>query len=97
MFHGLCQDAFILSADELMALLEGLDVFRRPERLNPFLIASQAANSEQSAEHSDRITAAYQAAAAVKTAELAKGLTGLAIREAIHLARVEAIRSCLKT
>lgn len=92
MFHGLCQDASVLSADEILVLLEGIDAFRRPERLSPFLIACQAANLETSAEHAERILAAYQAAASVNTAELAKGLKGLAIREAIHLARVEAIQ-----
>jgi tRNA nucleotidyltransferase (CCA-adding enzyme) len=89
--HGLCQDAVILSADELMVILEGLDAFRRPERLMPFLIACQAVNSDQNDKHSARILAAYEAAAAVNTRALANGLIGLAIREAIHLARVEAI------
>jgi tRNA nucleotidyltransferase (CCA-adding enzyme) len=85
-FQDPCHRALLLSAEELITLLESLDAFRRPERLDPWLTACEVAAPE-----AERIRKAYRAAADVDTAALAQGLQGLAIREAIHQARVAAI------
>jgi len=40
--HGDCHRLLALDADKILTLLEALDVFRRPERLAPFLLACEA-------------------------------------------------------
>jgi tRNA nucleotidyltransferase (CCA-adding enzyme) len=79
-------------------LLEAFDAFRRPERLEPFLITCTAdKRGRLQHEHdpypqADFLRAARDAARAV-TAQpfIEQGLTGTAIGEAMRLARIEAI------
>jgi len=91
-YHRVFHEAFNLSAEQLLTLLEHLDLFRRPERLEPFLMACHAKYSGNDSTQSGRIRAAYTAASSVNTAKIAQGLTGIAIKQAIHAARIEEIR-----
>ncbi|HKZ10940.1 MAG TPA: multifunctional CCA addition/repair protein [Rhodanobacteraceae bacterium] len=90
--------ALELKPATVLALLEAFDAFRRPERLEPFLIACTAdKRGRLQHEHdpypqADFLRAARDAARAV-TAQpfVEQGLTGTAIGEAIRRARIEAI------
>jgi len=90
--------ALELKPATVLTLLEAFDAFRRPERLEPFLIACTAdKRGRLQHEHdpypqADFLRAACDAARAV-TAQpfVEQGLTGTAIGEAIRRARIEAI------
>ncbi len=83
---------------KVLALLEAFDVFRRPERLDPFLIACTAdkrgrlGHADDAYPQADFLRAARDAARAV-TAQpfIEQGLAGTAIGEAMRLARISAI------
>ena len=90
--------ALELKPATVLRLLEAFDVFRRPERLEPFLVTCTADKRGRlgrelaSYPQADFLRAASDAARAV-TAQpfLASGLTGTAIGEAMQRARIEAI------
>jgi tRNA nucleotidyltransferase (CCA-adding enzyme) len=90
--------ALELKPATVLMLLEAFDAFRRPERLEPFLITCTAdKRGRLQHEHdlypqADFLRAARDAARAV-TAQpfIEQGLTGTAIGEAIRRARIEAI------
>jgi tRNA nucleotidyltransferase (CCA-adding enzyme) len=90
-YQNIYQEAVNLSPEQLLNLLEHLDLFRRPERLEPFVIACHANYPANHFEKSDAIRAAYTSASSVNTARIAQGFTGIAIKKAIHSARIEAI------
>lgn len=91
LYHKACDAASSLSTEELLTLLEKLDLFRRPERLEPFLTACQARSQQSSYPQSDRIRIAFKAASSVNTSEIAEGLSGVEVKKAIHAARIGAI------
>jgi tRNA nucleotidyltransferase (CCA-adding enzyme) len=90
--------ALELKPATVLMLLEAFDAFRRPERLEPFLITCTAdKRGRLQHEHdpypqADFLRAARDAARAV-TAQpfIEQGLTGTAIGEAIRRARIEAV------
>jgi tRNA nucleotidyltransferase (CCA-adding enzyme) len=86
--HQEVHSAPTLSAEQLITLLEQLDAFRRPERLEPFLTACQAINLETSSAPSARLRLAHETATKITAAQIPQGLIGQAIRQAIHEARV---------
>ena len=96
--HGVYHRAEELRPETLLKTLEQLDAFRRPERLEQFLLACEA-DSRGRPGFEDRdfaqpaiFRAAHAAASAVQARDLAaQGLTGQAIGEALHRARVQAI------
>jgi tRNA nucleotidyltransferase (CCA-adding enzyme) len=82
----------------VLSLLEAFDVFRRPERLGPFLVACTAdkrgrlGHAEDAYPQADFLRAARDAARAVTAqAFIEQGLRGEAIGEAMRRARVAAI------
>lgn len=85
------QQILSMSAEKTLSLLEHLDLFRRPARLEPFLIACQAKSPENHLARSQRIQAALTAASTVNTGLIAQDLKGLAIKEAIARERTRAI------
>ena len=90
--------ALELKPATVLALLEGFDAFRRPERLDPFLIACTAdkrgrlGHTADAYPQADFLCAARNAARAV-TAQpfVEQGLQGTAIGEAMRHARITAI------
>jgi tRNA nucleotidyltransferase (CCA-adding enzyme) len=83
----------------LLETIEALDGFRRPERVEDFVLACEADFRGRTG-HEDRpfpqaaaFRAAAQAARAVDTAAIAAGQTGPAVGEAIRLARMAAIHA----
>jgi len=97
-FHLDMHRAFELRADTLLGVLERMDSFRRPERLDPLLIACEADKrgrlgfEESDYPQANYVRAAHAAAAAIDARVFVEqGLSGPAIGEAVRAARVRAI------
>jgi tRNA nucleotidyltransferase (CCA-adding enzyme) len=97
-FHLHAHRALELRAGKVVKLFERLDLFRRPERLAPFLLACQAdwrgrkGLEERPYPQGEFLERALDAAAAVNARGFVEqGLEGAAIAEAMHEARVQAV------
>jgi tRNA nucleotidyltransferase (CCA-adding enzyme) len=97
-FHGLCHLALELRPATLLYLLEGIDAFRRADRVDDFLMACEADARGRLGRENDAypqaevLRTALQAARAVDAASLAaSGLTGETLRQALRQARCQAI------
>jgi tRNA nucleotidyltransferase (CCA-adding enzyme) len=96
--HLLCHRAFELRPETLFGLIEKLDAFRKPQRLEQFITVCEADKrgrlglSESDYPQGELLRAAYQAAIAIKSAGfIAEGLQGPAIAEAMRKARIAAV------
>jgi tRNA nucleotidyltransferase (CCA-adding enzyme) len=96
--HLLAHRALEMRPSKVVRLLERLDVFRRPERLEPFLLACEAdRRGRKGRQHepypqADFLRRAHRAAAAVEARPFVeRGLRGPAIAEAVHAERVRCI------
>lgn len=101
-FHLQIHRAAELKPATLVRLLERLDLFRRPERLEPILLACQADYSGRLGRENRpypqaaRVRQALRAAAAVGARHLVEqGLDGAALGQALHAERVERVRAAL--
>ena len=98
-YHAHCHRAAELRDDTLLETLEALDAFRRPERVEAFVLACEAdARGRTGYEHrpypqADIFRRAFAAARAVDTAALAAGRSGPEIGAAIRDARIRAIHT----
>ncbi|HEV7491088.1 MAG TPA: multifunctional CCA addition/repair protein [Rhodanobacteraceae bacterium] len=97
-FHLDIHRAFELRAETLLGILERIDAFRKPDRVDRLVIACEAdkrgrlGSAESPYPQADYVRAAHAAAAAVGASGfVADGLTGEAIGEAVRKARVDAI------
>jgi tRNA nucleotidyltransferase (CCA-adding enzyme) len=97
-FHLDIHRAFELRPETLLGILERVDAFRRPERVDRLLIACEAdkrgrlGSAESPYPQALYVSAAYAAAAAVNASGfVADGLKGEAIGEAVRKARVDTI------
>jgi tRNA nucleotidyltransferase (CCA-adding enzyme) len=97
-FHLNVHRAFELRPDTLLGMLERIDAFRRPERLERLLLACEADKrgrlgfAESAYPQAGYVQAARTAAAAVDArAFVEQGLNGEAIGDAMRKARVQAI------
>jgi len=102
--HTRCHQALAMRPIKLLGLLEDLDLFRRPERLPPFLLACQAdATGRTGFEHqpypqAERLRQAFQACQGVSAKDLVdQGYRGPAVGEQLRKARLQAISASLKT
>ena len=97
-YHGHCHRIAELRDATVLETLEALDAFRRPERLEGFVLACEAdfrgrtGYEQRDYPQAGQWRAAFAAARAVDTATAIAGLTGPAAGEAIRRARIEAIR-----
>jgi tRNA nucleotidyltransferase (CCA-adding enzyme) len=97
-YHGLCHRVAELRDATLFETLEALDAFRRPERVEAFVLACEAdfrgrpGHETRPYPQAEAFRRAHAAARAVNTAAVAAGKTGPAAGEAIRQARIEAIR-----
>ena len=102
-YHTHCHKVTALNASTLTKTLEKLDAFRRPERFQQFLIACEADargrpgfENQEYPQH-EFMLSAYEAANAVNIQSLLQqSLTGPALGNAIHAARVEAVKEWQK-
>ncbi len=97
-FHLHAHRALDLKSATVVKLLERLDLFRRPERLDPFLLACEAdwrgrkGLDERPYPQADFLRRALATAAAVDARGFVEqGLRGPAIATAMHEARVRAV------
>ncbi len=100
--HGVYHRAEELRPSTLLKTLEAVDAFRRPERLEQFLLACEADSRGRTGFEQAHFPqpgifrAAYHAAVQVTARELVEsGLQGKAIGEALHRRRIEAIAQAL--
>ncbi len=96
--HLLAHRAFELRPETLFGLIEKLDAFRKPQRLEQFISVCESDKrgrlglSETDYPQGDLLRAAYLAAIEVKAAAfIADGLQGPAIAEAMRKSRVQAV------
>jgi tRNA nucleotidyltransferase (CCA-adding enzyme) len=99
-WHGHAHRAFELRPESLLKTLEGLDSFRRPERLEPFLLACEADYRGRTGfearpyPQADYLREAHVRCRAVSARDLvAEGLKGRAIAEAVHARRVQTLKT----
>ena len=97
-YHAHCHRAAELRDDTLLETLEALDAFRRPERVEAFVLACEA-DARGRTGYEDRLypqadifRRAYAAARTVDTSAIATGRSGPEIGAAIRTARIGAIR-----
>lgn len=101
--HGVYHRAEELRPSTLLDLLERIDSFRRPERLEQYLLACEADSrgrpgfEEQHFAQPGIIRQAYHAAMQVSPKEVVeKGFTGKQVGEELHRLRVAAIKVALQ-
>lgn len=101
-YHTHCHRVFELKANTLLKTLEKLDAFRRPARFQLFLLACEADArgrthlTTQPYPQRERMQLAFTAAQQVAIQPLLeRGLTGEALGNALHQARVAAITHAL--
>ncbi len=101
-YHGTCHRAQALRPGTLLKVLEALDAFRRPARLEQFLLACEADHRGRQGRDAEPypqagvFRRAFDAARAVDPAPLvARGLKGESIRQELTRQRVEAIKRAL--
>ena len=100
--HGVYHRAEELRPGTLLELLEAVDAFRRPERLEQYLLACEADSrgrtgfEERHFPQPDIIRSAFHAAQQVSAkAIVAEGFQGVKVGEVLHQRRVEFIRQAL--
>ncbi len=103
-YHGVCHRAAELRPQTILKVLDALDAFRRPQRLDEFLQACKAdargrtGHENDDYPQADIFTMALAAARQVRAKDLADtGLAAEALGAAIRSARVGAIRTAIKT
>ncbi len=103
-YHTHCHRAFEIKPATLLKVLEGLDAFRREERLDMFLTACTAdargckGHEDLPYPNVDYYRDAFIAAKKINAKKFVEqGLKGEAIRKAVREARVEAIAALDKT
>lgn len=98
-YHTHCHRAAELRDDTLLEVLEALDAFRRPERVEAFVLACEAdARGRTGCEdrpypQADIFRRAFIAARSVDTAAIATGRSGPEIGAAIRTARLSAVHA----
>ncbi len=102
-YHELCHRVAELRPATQLNILEALDAFRRPQRLEQFLLAcaadlrGRAGHEDDEYPQAELLRGARDAAATVSARALAEqGLAGAELGEALRQARIEAISSAGK-
>lgn len=97
-FHTHCHRALELRPKTLLNTLQGLDALRKPQRFEQFLVACEAdargrlGLEDRAYRQAALMRQIHQAAASVRARSLIeRGLTGLALAEALRLERLAAI------
>ncbi|WP_038052732.1 multifunctional CCA addition/repair protein [Thioalkalivibrio sp. ALJ1] len=101
-YHGLVHRVFELRPKTVMKLVDGLDVLRRPENVEPFLLAVEAdfrgrtGWEDKPYPQADAVRTAVAAAQGVQPqALIAEGYKGKALGEALRRERIQAIANAL--
>jgi tRNA nucleotidyltransferase (CCA-adding enzyme) len=92
------QQAATFNAAELLQLLERLDAFRRPARLELFLLACEAIANTANTAASQQLRAAQLAAKAVKLDDLnLTEMGGEAVRDVLRQRQIKAIEKAVNS
>ncbi|MFW5452230.1 multifunctional CCA addition/repair protein [Thioalkalivibrio sulfidiphilus] len=98
-WHGNAHRALELRPETVLRTLEGLDTFRRPQRLTAFLLACEAdyrgrtGFEDRPYPQADYLREAHARCQAISARELLdEDLTGKAIGDALHARRVQALK-----
>ncbi len=101
--HGVYHRAEELRPGTLLKVLETIDAFRRPERLERFLLACEADSRGRPGFETQHFPQpaifrqAYHAASQVNSKDIvAEGISGKQVGEALHRRRITAIKAALK-
>lgn len=105
-YHGECHRIAELKATTLVKVLEAMDAFRKPERVSLFVTACEADSrgrkgmENEPYPQGELFLAVFEAANSVDSGTIAReaqadGLTGEAIGNRIHEARVDAVKELL--
>jgi tRNA nucleotidyltransferase (CCA-adding enzyme) len=99
-YHGHYHRIEELTPGKIMKTLYAIDAFRKPERFEQFLLACEADSrgrtgyENHTPPQTDLFTKYYQAAASIDIGPLVQqGLKGEKMKQAIHQARVEAVKT----
>jgi tRNA nucleotidyltransferase (CCA-adding enzyme) len=99
LYHSACHQALTLSASKIIDLFNQLDVWRKPEEFNDFLIACQAdfqaTTGNESKEYlpAKYLKSALAAVIKINAKEfIENGIKGAGIKEAINNKRIEVIK-----
>ena len=98
-YHTHCHKAFELRPDTVLKVLERTDAFRRPERFEEFLIASEAdargrlGLEDRDYPQADYLRGALVAASGVDAGAIAADHDGKDIKEAVRRARTAALKA----
>ncbi len=101
-YHMHCHRVAELQPGTLLDVIQALDGFRRPERVEQFRLACEAdfrgreGFADRAYEQGVLFRAAFEAARAVDTAAIAGGESGPKVGERIRQARIAAIRAAMK-
>ncbi|MFU8797567.1 MAG: multifunctional CCA addition/repair protein [Gammaproteobacteria bacterium] len=102
--HGHCHGILAMKPSTIIKLLEQLDAFRRPARFEQFLLACEADSrgrpsfEDHAYPQADYLRTMYHAANKVIVQSLLeKGFQGKALGDALHQARIDAIKAVSKT
>ena len=96
-YHGHYHKIAEMRPDTVLRVLYGIDAFRRPERFSRFLLACEAdargrtGYEDELPPQTARFQACFDAANAIDTRSLTRGLKGQAAKEVIDRARTDAI------
>jgi tRNA nucleotidyltransferase (CCA-adding enzyme) len=102
-YHGYLHRFYELRPATLLKLLQGLDAFRQPQRVQQFLLVCQADYQGRQGFHqrpypqADHLKLIYQAALEVSSKGLSPGLTGRLLGDAIDRERIKRIKDVMKT
>jgi tRNA nucleotidyltransferase (CCA-adding enzyme) len=101
-YHMHCHRVAELQPGTLLDVIQALDGFRRPERVEQFCLACEAdfrgreGFADRVYEQGALFRAAFEAARAVDTTAIAAGESGPKVGERIRQARIAAIRAAMK-
>jgi tRNA nucleotidyltransferase (CCA-adding enzyme) len=102
-YHTHCHRAFELRISTIIKVLESLDVFRRPQRLDDFLLACEAdargrlGFEDSSYPQAELFRQSFNAAKQVNIKDLVSaGVSGKEIKKQLRFRRTEAIAAVLK-
>jgi len=102
-YHSHCHRVFELKPSALLKILESLDVFRRPQRFEQFLLCCEAdargshGYESEAYPQAQYIYHAYEIVKAITAASLvAEGLSGLELAKQLRQQRIEALDILMK-
>jgi tRNA nucleotidyltransferase (CCA-adding enzyme) len=102
-FHGHCHRVGELRAATLVDTFEAMDAFRKPQRVEQFVLACEAdyrgrpGHEDRPYAQGDQFRRAFAAARGVDTTSIAAGASGPLVGQRIREARISAVKRVLSS